>query len=209
MEIKRLKVYDFENAIRALREPMNSMGKSDSYNTEQGFVVGKNDLNLMKKLYKGGSPHSKFMRQIPVSFELVDAPVYWLAEFDTYKVGVVRNSSSFMHKGLSEKFSLVNFEVNYAKMPELEKRALIELISTLNIMRADYLSTKDPEIFLRIRKLLPMSYRYNSMISTNLAAIANMIEWRENHRLPEWKYFCNFMLDNIPYLSEIMGKKDV
>lgn len=207
MEIKRLKVYDFENAIRAMREPMNSMGKSDSYNSEQGFVIGKNDLNLMKKLYKGGSPHSKFMRQIPVSFELVDAPVYWLAEFDTYKVGVVRNSSSFVHKGLSEKFSLDDFEVDFAKMPEPERRALIELIATLNIMRADYLSTKDPEIFLRIRKLLPMSYRYNSMISTNLAAIANMIEWRQHHRLPEWRYFCDFMLDNIPILRDIMGKE--
>lgn len=209
MKIERLKVYDFENAIRAMREPMNSMDKSDSYNSNQGFVIGKNDLNLMKKLYKGGSPHSKFMRQIPVSFELVDAPVYWLAEFDTYKVGVVRNSSSFMHKGLSEKFSLDDFEVDFAQMPEPERGALIELIATLNIMRADYLSTKDPDIFLRIRKLLPMSYRYNSMISTNLAAIANMIEWRENHRLPEWRYFCDFMLGNIPYLSEIMGKKDV
>ena len=76
MKIERLKVYDFENAIRAMREPMNSMDKSDSYNSNQGFVIGKNDLNLMKKLYKGGSPHSKFMRQIPVSFELVDEHVF-------------------------------------------------------------------------------------------------------------------------------------
>ena len=122
IKIDNVEVYGFESAIRGMRNPMNSWDKSDSHlcaggrkddkcckcpkfngvmctnnNLESFMVIGENDFELMKKLVKAGSDHSKFMRMINVTFDIT-APLYWWSEYDTYKVGTVRNSCSKMHK---------------------------------------------------------------------------------------------------------------
>ena len=119
IKIENTSVYGFEEAIRGMRNPMNSWSKSDSYKTyienEQTgqradfeFFVGDNDLDLMQKLVKAGTDHRKFMRMIVVYVD-VTAPLYWWAEYDTYKVGTVRNSCSKMHKLLSRPFEMSDF----------------------------------------------------------------------------------------------------
>ena len=122
MRFEHTEVFNFEGAIRGMRNPMNSWEKSDSKNKcvcsddgqlydepcgydafchgcnfEHEFVIGKNDLELAQKLIKAGEPHRKFLRQIFVSVDII-APLYWWKEFDTYKVGTVANSTSTMHK---------------------------------------------------------------------------------------------------------------
>lgn len=61
------------------------------------FIIGPNDLDLMTRLRNAGRDHRKYMRMIDVWFDIT-APMYWWKEFDTYKVGTVRNSCSTMHK---------------------------------------------------------------------------------------------------------------
>ena len=110
-----------EAVIRGMRNPMNSWSASDSYITrienpktlntaDFQFVLGEKDETLMRKLAKAGSVHGKFMRMIPVYLDIT-APLYWLAELDTYKIGTVRNSCSFMHKGTSKPFEISDFSV--------------------------------------------------------------------------------------------------
>lgn len=119
IKIENVEVYGWEAAIRGTRNPMNSWDKSDSYKTyienEQTgqradfeFFVGDADLELMQKLAKAGTDHRKFMRMITVYVD-VTAPLYWWAEYDTYKVGTVRNSCSKMHKLLSRPFEMSDF----------------------------------------------------------------------------------------------------
>lgn len=119
IKIENVGVYGWEAAIRGARNPMNSWVKSDSYKTyienEQTgqradfeFFVGDADLELMQKLVKAGTDHRKFMRMITVYVD-VTAPLYWWAEYDTYKVGTVRNSCSKMHKLLSRPFEMSDF----------------------------------------------------------------------------------------------------
>lgn len=119
IKIEHTEVVGFEHAIRGMRNPLNSWDKSDSYYTyiEDAetlqrapfeFFVGDNDLELMKKLCKAGTDHRKFMRMITVYVD-VTAPLYWWAEYDTYKVGTVRNSCSKMHKLLSRPFEMSDF----------------------------------------------------------------------------------------------------
>ena len=122
-------------AIRGMRNAMNSWDKSDSKfchyscittddsldeaacnfmcgsNFGRGFMqIGEADMKLCKNLIKAGSSDRKFMRMIHVQAD-VTAPVYFLSELDTYKVGTVRNSSSFMHKGTSKAFEIEDFGV--------------------------------------------------------------------------------------------------
>lgn len=119
IKIENVEVFGWEASIRGLRSPMNSWSKSDSYKTyienEQTgqrtdfeFFVGDEDLKLMQKLVKAGTDHRKFMRMITVYVD-VTAPLYWWAEYDTYKVGTVRNSCSKMHKLLSRPFEMSDF----------------------------------------------------------------------------------------------------
>lgn len=116
--IENCEVTGWESAIRGMRNPMNSWSKSDSdFNTgysDNGFIAGENDYNLMKKLCKAGTDHRKFMRMIIVYVD-VTAPLYWWTEYDTYKVGTVRNSCSKMHKLLSKPFEMNDF--SFDKLP--------------------------------------------------------------------------------------------
>lgn len=115
MKFENTEVWGFRHAIRGMRNPLASWDKSDSYyevieGHETGnFKLGEKDLKLAQNLIKAGSSDRKFLRQIFVSVDIT-APIYWWKEFDTYKVGTVANSTSFMHKGISQKIDINNFE---------------------------------------------------------------------------------------------------
>lgn len=127
MKFENTDVWGFEHALRGMRNPMESWNKSDSvfhfvkYVEDTKFGInaervdccklGENDLKLAQSLIKAGSEHRKFLRQIFVSVD-IDAPAYFMAELDTYKIGVTRNSSSFQHKGTSKCFEIDDFEVD-------------------------------------------------------------------------------------------------
>ena len=126
IKIENILVYGWEAAIRGMRNPMNSWDKSDSEVLEEfGYCVGKNDFELMKKLCKAGTDHRKFMRMINVTCDIT-APLYWVAEHDTYKISTVRNSCSFMHKGVSKPFEINDFSVQddrvYYLLNPIEKK---------------------------------------------------------------------------------------
>ncbi len=122
IKIENEDISGFQAAIRGMRNPMNSWDKSDSLfmtindivghpcddGLQKEFVVGNNDYDLMKRLVSAGSDHSKFMRMINVTCDIT-APLYWWAEYDTYKVGTVRNSCSKMHKLLHKPFEMSDF----------------------------------------------------------------------------------------------------
>lgn len=87
IKVENIDAWGFEHAIRGMRNPMNSWDKSDSgiklvhvdpFSLEEtkDFVIGKNDLDLMKRLYKAGTEHRKYLRQIFVSMDIT-APLYW------------------------------------------------------------------------------------------------------------------------------------
>lgn len=86
IKVENVDVFNFEGAIRGMRNPMNSWDKSDSewriytpeypHLSEAKYEIGKNDLNLMRTLYNAGSEHRKYLRQIFVSMDIT-APLYW------------------------------------------------------------------------------------------------------------------------------------
>ena len=126
LKIENWEVLGWEHAIRGMRNPMNSWGKSDSIFIEDGEYhdicgnsgpsdiqfsepeIGENDYSLMKNLRNAGTDHRKFMRMITVYLDIT-GPLYWWKEFDTYKVGTVANSCSTMHKIHVKEFTLEDF----------------------------------------------------------------------------------------------------
>lgn len=202
IKIENVDVYGFEAAIRGMRNPLESWDKSDSFEfppDDNGTPwIGPNDLKLMQKLAKAGNDHGKFARMINVTMDIT-APLYWVAEHDTYKVSTVRNSCSFMHKGLSKPFDLSDFSIE----PGLESEFL-KIIDTLNFLRNLYMETKDDKYFYMIRQLLPQGYNVRYTWQANYQVLWNIYKARKNHRLPEWREFCKYC-EALPYFCEIFG----
>lgn len=214
IKIENVEIFGWEAAIRGMRNPMNSWDKSDSYEnytvTYEDYSeiripyyrVGAGDFTLMKKLVKAGTDHSKFMRMINVTFDIT-APLYWWKEFDTYKVGTVRNSCSTMHKVTSKEFTLDDFSHEQLTDSAIE-RWLEPTIEGLNIARQIYIEKdgKSKAAWWQIIQLLPSSYNQRATIQLNYAVLRNIYHSRKNHKLDEWIDFCKW-IETLPY-SELI-----
>ena len=213
----------WEAVIRGMRNPMNSWEKSDSgwepqFDTVQGpvageFIIGPNDYALMKNLRNSGTDHRKFMRMITVHLDIT-APLYWWKEFDTYKVGTVANSCSTMHKIAAKEFTLNDFshEHLFHNVNDTEMwfdidflKVLDNTIFYLNKARELYLKTHDKKYWWQMIQLLPSSYNQRRTVMLNYEVLANIYPMRKNHKLNEWRDFCDW-IETLPY-SELITKE--
>ena len=214
MKFENTEVMNFENALRGMRNPMNSWDKSDSYygckilnyrcnddcpeyrcdGYEKEYIIEKNDMKLAQQLIRAGSEHRKFMRQIFVSVDIT-APLYWWKEFDTYKVGTVANSTSTMHKLATTPITLDCFEIDDYEdsIMKYERDGGVYpmhsiFIEFLEHIRRKYLETKDKKFWKELIRWLPESWlqtRTVTMSYENLLAMCSKGQ-RRFHKLNEW-----------------------
>lgn len=203
IKIENIQTFGWEGAFHGMRNPLNSWDKSDSLFYPDGtFSLGEADLNLAKRLIKAGTEHRKFLRFIHVQMDII-APSYFVAEQDTYKVATNRNSCSFMHKGTSKDFELVDFSFEEMTYQDHEHKAWWDgTLKELNRLRTIYLDTKDPVIFQEIRNMLPSGYMIRYTYDCSLETLLNIYRQRANHRLPEWRVFVDTMKEKVPYFRE-------
>lgn len=212
IKVEKIDVNGFEAAIRGMRNPMNSWDKSDSgyrkgidgmsidASMANNYQIGKNDLDLMKRLYKAGPEHRKYLRMIHVTMD-VTAPLYWWKEYDTYKVSTVANSCSTMHKIHAKEFTLDDFSTDHLTPVSMDILNIV--IGQLNVARDYFISTKDKSAWWQMIQLLPSSYNQKRTLDLNYETIINIIHQRTGHKLDEWNLFVE-ELKKLPYLAEIM-----
>ena len=226
IKIDKAWVGGFEGAIRGMRFPYESNYKSDSHKCREltcgcciwyndcsvedrhdGYAIGDADMALCKKLVKAGSEHRKFLRMIHVQAE-VTAPRYWWQEAETYSyllhnpMNYVRNSSSTMHLITKRPLTLDDFSTNDASMNFIEHHVL----PIINPMICEYSQTKNEELFITIKQILPESYNQIRTIDTNYECLLNIYRQRKNHRLPEWSGpngFCEWV-ESLPYMEDFL-----
>lgn len=241
IKFENTEVEGWKAAVRGMRNPMNSWDKSDStycseYNCDRcgkyaeyfelcsdvkfgDYVIGPNDYNLMLRLSQAGTDHSKFLRMINVTVDIT-APMYWWKEFDTYKVGTVRNSCSTMHKIHAKEFTLDDFSCEHLKQFEWKTETdetithkaynfalpLENLILTLNIARSRYLETKDKDYWWQMIQLLPSSYNQKATVQLNYQVLRNIYHSeRKKHKLDEWRIGFMEWIESLPYSELITG----
>jgi len=134
------------------------------------------------KLGKADGGHNKFLESIVVWLDIT-APRFFWSEFDTYRVGVTKQSESTMHTIQKETITQDCFEYpiteDYVEM----------LNEMLNIgVKIEQLKNALPDGFLQRR-----------IVTTNYKTLRNIIKQRENHRLPQWKEFCEYLKTNLKY----------
>lgn len=113
--------------------------------------------------------HNKFLESIQVWID-IDAPRFWWSEFDTYRVGVSKQSESTMH-------TLGKREL---RQDDFERPLPGEVLSYFN-------STRD--IFMVAKNQLPEGFLQRRIVSANYKALRSMILQRKSHRLPQWRVF--------------------
>lgn len=246
IKFENTEVIGWEAAVRGMRNPLNSWNKSDSkFNFIETYVdefgefdlkhdvkLGKNDLNLMKRLRNAGTDHRKFMRMITVYVDIT-APLYWWKEFDTYRVGTVTNSCSTMHKIQDKEFDRGDFSydhiplgtANYENSLDCKKEKMFFpmnddiyfssedvldfTIRGLNHYRKLYLETNDKKYWWQMIQILPSSYNQKRTVMLNYEVLANIYKSRKGHKLDEWSKGFIEWIESLPYAKElIIGEKD-
>lgn len=214
IKIENTDVYGWEAAIRGMRNPMNSWDKSDSCwdwipknppmtpdDEGWGYVLGENDLQLTKSLSKAGNDHGKFLRMINVTVDITTMQPWWM-EFDTYKVGTVRNSCSKMHKIHVKSFELADFSHEGCDDVDYAYGTLLAVIDTCERLRVDFNTTKDKKYWRALIELLPEGYNLRATVQLNYQVLKAMYHARKNHKLDEWREFCKWC-ESLPYFKEI------
>ena len=200
IKLERTAVMNLENAMRGMRNPLNSWDRADSVYDEAGnYVLGENDLGLGHRLAVSGTDHRKFLRQIFVSVDIT-APLYWWKEFDTYKVGTVANSTSTMHKIHAKAFERGDFSCD--RLDEDGLKMLDLTIAYLESERQRFLSDKENRApWHHMIQMLPSSYNQMRTVTMNYENLINIYYARRAHKLPEWHILCDW-IRSLPYADE-------
>lgn len=241
IKFENTEVLGWEAAIRGMRNPMNSWDKSDSHFVDfeewdcghgapdgmgSAFVIGQNDMNLMKRLRNAGTDHRKFMRMLTVYVDIT-APLYWWKEFDTYKVGTVANSCSTMHKIHEKEFTLEDFShehlINIGMLAD-SYGSLEHNINILNFWRKRFNQSEEEreryfnyngypyvpskkDCWNQMIQLLPSSYNQKRTVMMNYEVLANIYKSRKDHKLDEWRIGFMDWIKTLPYYELITGEE--
>lgn len=223
IRVENIEVWGFEHAIRGMRNSMKSWDRSDSdraYDTAKKmwyFKPGLADQDLMRKLFRAGTEHRKYLRQIFVAMDIT-APLFWWKEYDTYKVGTVANSCSTMHKIMAKDFTADDFSME-TLMKWGTASDVNEIIDNCNSLREQYLKydeyAKDHDMHGLTKKdvwrclieILPSSYNQKRTVTMDYENVFSIISQREGHKLTEWNVFVD-ALKTLPYVKEIGGSNE-
>ena len=168
MEVKILKECGYEEAI---------YGLSLSYNVTDLKKMREVADNLAHK--EGG--HNKFLESIILWIE-IDAPRYWWSQFDTYRIGVTKQSESTMH-------TLMKRELDHNDFEDLLSLPVIDTVTLL-------IRYKEFEL---AKAHLPESFLQRRIICTSYKSLRVMIQQRRTHKLKQWHYFIEEIYKQIQY----------
>ena len=234
MKFENTEVFNFEVAMRGMRNPLNSWHKNDtreflyqnalhstsSFDNSKYHIckyidldalcvkIGENDMKLAQTLIKAGSEHCKFMRMIHVAVD-TNMPRYWWSEADTYHFNT-KNSCSTMHKLLNndEPITLDMFVICEEDMDWWNYT-----VNKLESLRLEYKeiqrTTKDSEkmnrLLVRAKRMLPEGFEQMRTWDTNYAELRNIYFQRRHHRLKEeWNDTFCRWVESLPYAEELI-----
>ena len=228
--VEKVKVFNFEGAMRGLRNPKDSWHLSDSNFDDNGCVhpnsdeidnckecelftefgescipyIGPKDMKLAQLMIGAGTDESKFLRQIFISMDIT-APLYWWKEFDTYKVGTVANSCSTMHKLDAYPITKDMFSWDNVGEPGERFWATVDvIIEECERLRLLYKETGDKAYWRALIQLLPNSWMQKRTVTLNYQVARAQYFARRHHKLTEWHTLCDAYLA-LPYGKEFIA----
>lgn len=205
--ITNYKVYDLEQTLVASGYAMIENYSEDDVVSQYMTLSNEIDSNLLYgtpnenrhmkralKLCKAplNSGHVSFAKGIVVNMDITFTNKAWI-EFQRYHFADIITGMSTMHR--ISKFDLEKAFNEYTD-PQIIKR--------LEELQETYLESKDKEDYLRLLYSTPAGLEMTNRVTTNYLQLMNMWEQRHNHRLPEWRQFCDELLEKLPLFKEFL-----
>lgn len=156
---------------------------------------------VAKKLAWQQGGHNKFLETITLCLD-IKAPRYWWQEFDTYRVGVTKQSESTIHTIMQKEFTQDDFQ-------GVTEPAIIRIMNTY---RREYLEViardaNNPYMLRDLKNILPEGYLQRRIVTLNLKTLQNMYVQRKDHKLREWHWFFDGIKSDLevsPYYDFVM-----
>lgn len=202
--VSNVQIYGFDDAVK---------GAKYSYAVDLDKVtpeITKSTNSLAKSM--PGSGHDQFMTGIVVQFDLTFTNKAWV-EAERYKFLDFISSQSTMHR-------ITKFDLDEAYISYVDKRIidvmkekvqdyneLIEEIKELKEQGKDVSTLNDSanQKYLEILYSNPAGFRLTAKMTTNYRALKTIYRQRKDHRLPEWRAFCDW-IRTLPHSEFITGE---
>lgn len=182
MKIDSVDVYGIHKSIKASKYPM-----SVDVNECSGEITTKTKaLGGAER----GSGHDQFLTGIVVQFDLTFSVKAWV-EAERYHFLDFVSSQSTMHR-----ITALDPDVQCNEYVDERNVAL------LREKIAEYNANKTAENYLKVLYNVPTGYELTARMTTNYRQLKTIYHQRKNHRLPEWRTFCEW-ITTLPYFNEL------
>lgn len=150
----------------------------------------KRALKLSKAPLNSG--HVSFAKGIVVNMDITFTNKAWI-EFQRYHFADIITGMSTMHR-------ISKFDLDEAFNEYVDPK----IIERLKELQEVYLLTKDKEDYLKLLYSTPAGLEMTGRVTTNYLQLMNIWQQRHNHRLPEWRAFCDELLVKLPLFKEFL-----
>ena len=197
--ITNFRVYDLEETLissgYAMIEEYDEQDCIEQASLLKEEINGENRhyaraLKLLKAPLNSG--HCSFAKGIVVNMDITFTNKAWI-EFQRYHFADIITGMSTMHR--ISKFDLE------AAFNEYTDSVIIERLKELQQV---YNETKSKEDYLKLLYSTPAGLKMTGRISTNYLQLMNIWSQRHNHRLPEWRQFCDELIVKLPLFKEFL-----
>lgn len=201
--ITNMKVYDLEETLVASGYAMieyydeekvkkEALHLIDAYidNEEDYSKHFKRALKLTKAPLNSG--HVSWAKGVVVNMDITFTNKAWI-EFQRYHFADIITGQSCMHR-------ICKFDLDEAFNGYVDQ----VMINRLKELQEVYNITKDKEDYLRLLYSTPSGLLMTGRVTTNYLQLMNIVQQRKNHRLPEWRQFCQQLIDELPLFKELL-----
>lgn len=207
MKIDNVKIYDLEESIIASGYPMRTT--AEMREVEDKDI--KRAINLSKAASAENGAHGQYLTGIRVAFDLTCSNKMWV-EAERYRFLEFVSSQSTMHR--ITKFDLRNQYNEYVDtrvigiMEEKVRQYndLVEVVQEIDPADENTKASYDKlmkQKYLEILYTNPAGFELTARMTTNYRCLKNIYVQRKNHRLPEWRVFCQW-IETLPYAKELI-----
>ena len=142
--------------------------------------------------------HNKFLESIQVWIFIQASRDFW-SEFDTYRAGMTKQSSSTMH----------TLDKRYVTQADFEEGTSFDSVASFNKCLNEYKTEGNPYFkdITRLKKNLPEGWLQERVICTNYKVLQHIYKQRNGHRLKQWKHYIEELTAQLEF-PEYMVQKD-
>lgn len=205
MKITNVNVYGLENAIITSRYPMVADTEEFLNNLDDDKVEKAKKVALKLANSKGSEGHDQFLTGINVTFD-VTGSVQWWQEAERYRFLYFVSSTSKMHRLHQMNIDKCCNEYVDEKIKDIVNCKQQEYLHALELQKEDLINSDEVKrYFYRLVYNIPSGFEYTAGMTTNYRQLKTIYWQRKNHRLDEWKVFCEW-IESLP-MSELITRK--